>query len=330
VTWRGAAVVLLLLGCAGTRAGFEALPAAPIAFVYRTVEETERAVDELEARAAAAEAAAENKLELRLDQLAGARSEQDRVRDQQGRLALFVAPERRLELPASLPRGTLPLDWSDERRLMFSWKQRDAYHLFEWSPESGEIRQLTSGPESQIAGCYGPDGAIAWVQSDSSEGRDLVRIWVRRSGEAPRPVSEGPLDTQPSWSPAGGRIVFVATDARGGSLLRWVDPLGGASGSYGPGRGPRFSPDGDWIVYSAHTAAGWRLRRMRADGSGKRALGASGFEESDPTFSPDGRFVVFSVTRNEGSPFSRLFVRSFDGSADRQLEFAGSGLLPVW
>ena len=332
MTWRAALVVLVLPGCAAAGAGLEALPAAPIAFVYRSVEETERVLDELKARAAAADSA-ENKLDLRLDkieQLAGVRTEQDRARDQQGHLALFVAPERRLELPASLPRGARPLDWSDEGRLMFSWIQRDTYHLFEWNPQSGEIGQLTSGPESQIAGCYGPGGAIAFVQIDASEGKRLVRIWVRRPGEAPHPVSEGPLDTQPSWSPTGERIVFVATNGRGDSLLRWADPLGEGRGSYGPGRTPRFSPDGEWIVYSARATTGWRLRRMHADGSGKRALGSSGFEESDPSFSPDGRFVVFSVTRDKTSPISQLFVRSFDGSADRQLDFPGSGLLPVW
>jgi TolB protein len=135
---------------------------------------------------------------------------------------------------------------------------------------------------------------------------------------------------QPTELVSGGRLVFVAFDARGGSQLRWVDPLSAERGSYGPGRSPRFSPDGAWIVFSGPSKAGWRLRRMRADGTGKRALGASGFEESDPAVSPDGRFVVFVATRNERSPVSRLFVRSFDGSADRQLEFAGSGLLPVW
>ena len=217
MSWRVLWVVLALPGCAARGVGLEALPEAPIAFVYRSVEETERVLDEVKAQKAAAQDSSDNKLDLRLDrieQLAGVRTEQDRTRDQQGHLALFVAPERRLELPESLPRGARPLDWSEAHRLMFSWIQRDTYHLFEWNPETGEIGQLTSGPESQIAGCYGPGGAIAFVQIDGPEGKQLVRIWVRRPGEAPHPVSEGPLDTQPSWSPTGERIVFVARHGR--------------------------------------------------------------------------------------------------------------------
>ena len=69
---------------------------------------------------------------------------------------------------------------------------------------------------------------------------------------------------------------------------------------------------------------------MRADGTGKRSLGASGYQENDPSVSPDGRFVVYSAVRKMGSPVSSLFVRSIDGTRDRQLEFAGSGLLPAW
>jgi Tol biopolymer transport system component len=69
---------------------------------------------------------------------------------------------------------------------------------------------------------------------------------------------------------------------------------------------------------------------MRGDGTGKRALGNSGYQEADPAISPDGRFVVFSGSKTEFSPVTRLFVRPIDGVTDRQLEFAGSGLLPVW
>ena len=332
MTGREALLTLALLGCAGG-AGFEALPSAPIAFVYRGVKETDRLVDEAKAREAAQRPPAENELKLNLERMeryVGARTELDLARDQQGRPALFMPSEKRLELPSSSPRGARPLAWSSDRQLMFSWKQRDSQHLFEWNPESGEIRQLTSGLESQIGGCYGPEGAFAFVQIDAVAGRSSIRIWIRRPAEDPRPVSPGPLDSHPTWSATSSRIVYVAEDLRGGSQLRWVDPLGGASGSYGPGRSPRFSPDGDWIVYSAHGADGWRLRRMRADGGGKRAFGAGKFEESDPAVSPDGRFVVFTASRTDGLPVSQLFVRSFDGSADRQLDFAGSGLLPVW
>ena len=115
-----------------------------------------------------------------------------------------------------------------------------------------------------------------------------------------------------------------------GTILRWLDPDSEAGGSYGAGRSAVFSPDGQWIVYSARTRAGWKLRQMRYDGAGKRPFGGSGFEENDPSFSPDGRYVVFTAVKDAATPVGRLFVRSFESLADRQLVFSGSGRMPVW
>ncbi len=324
----------LSLSCTGPAIDFAALPELPIAFVHRTLEETERMVDEIEAREKAANPGPEDEFDIQvegLERLAGRRTQEDIRRDQQGRLALYLPREGRFEIAEGLPRGARPLAWSPDRaRLMFSAARGDALHLFEWLPATGEVRQLTAGTESQIDGCYGPDGAIAWVQLEASGPRRGSRIWVRRPGQPPREVTPGPSDTQPAWSPDGRRLVYTRWDAREGAVLHWIDPDGGARGTYGRGRSPTFSPDGEWIVYSGLTTQGWRLRRMRFDGAGKRALGSSGFHENDPAVSPDGRWVVFSAMKDERIPVSRLFVRSFDGTADRQLAVSGSGWLPVW
>jgi len=327
---RTAALLLLPLGCTTPSFDFAAVPDAPIAFVYRTVEETERMVDEVQAQDKAALPGPEDEFDVEiegLETLSGLRTEADRVRDQQGRVGLFHTPERRLEFPEALNRGARPLDWSaDHTRLLFSSTQRGLPHLFEWIVNTGEVRQLTTGFASEIDGCYGPDGAIAWVQLDGS----VTRLWLRLPGEAPRQLTDGPADSQPAWSPDGTRLVYTSDDPRGGTAMRWLDPRGDARGSYGRGRSAIFSPDGQWIVYSVRTAGGWKLQRMRGDGTGKRSFGSSGFQENNPAFSPDGRFVVFSATKDDRTPVSRLFVRSFEAMTDRQLEFSGSGRLPVW
>jgi dipeptidyl aminopeptidase/acylaminoacyl peptidase len=329
-------VALLLLGC--KTPGFELadLPDAPIAFVYRTVEETERVQDELEqqqkkARGQGAEVGLQVELE-RLEQLTGWRSAEDSLRDQLGRVRLYVAPAGHLEAAEFAPRGARPLEWSADRtRLLFSAASRDRLQLFEWVAATGEVHQLTRGEWAHPDGCYGPDGAFAYVEVVTQKSKPPAsRIWIQRPREPARAVTEGPADGQPSWSRDGGRIVYAVSDPRRGDLLRWVDPASGEGGLLTRGRSPVFTPDGEWIVYSAPGAAGWKLWRMRADGSGKRNFGKSAFHENDPAVSPDGRFVVFAGSKQERSAISRLFVRPFDGSADRQLELSGSALLPVW
>jgi hypothetical protein len=323
-------LVGLCLGCAGIEVA--ELPEAPIAFVFRNVEETERLLEEVRARREAEKPRAENEIDVDLaglEKLTGRRTRADLERDQQGRVALYLAPARRLELPDAIGRGARPLDWSaDHTRLLFVSMARGVPHLFEWIVATGEVRQLTTGAEGQVDGCYGPAGALAWVQQDGAARR--TRLWVRFPGEAPRAITAGPADLEPAWSPDGERIVFTRSHPREGSTLRWIDPKSGAEGGLGRGASPSFSPDGEWIVYSGRTTAGSRLQRMRADGSGRRSLGASGFHEYDPAVSPDGRFVVFVAVKDPSVPLSRLFVRTIDGATDRQLEVAGSGLLPVW
>ena len=95
----------------------------------------------------------------------------------------------------------------------------------------------------------------------------------------------------------------------------------------GPGREPSFSPLGDWIVYSAPSREGWRLRRIRADGSARSRFGPSLRDEKMPSISPDGRFVVYV---GESTGLERLFVRRMDGTGDRSLVDTGAVFSPVW
>lgn len=326
----GFALAAGLLACQGPHFVLSDLPPEPIALVYRTVQETERVLDAAEEKRSRAQRPEAGTLEIgfeRLQQYTGLRTSEDMRRDYMGRLSFFVAPRERLDVADFVRRGARPLQWSeDHQRLLLSAPTAgDILQLFEWVASSGELRQLTRGP-NHIDGCYGPGGALAFVRLERTRPTAVARIWVQRPGEEPRAVTAGPEDFQPTWSRDGSRLVYAVGQPER-EVLHWVDPESGAGGTLGPGRAPVFTPDGAWIVYSAPTRAGWKLWRMRADGSVKRAFGKSAFEESHPGVSPDGRFVVFEATKGLSS---RLFVRPFDGSADRQLAVSGSAMIPVW
>jgi Tol biopolymer transport system component len=328
------------IGCAGPRFELADLPTEPIALVYRTVEEADRVLDLFEQHEKAKREAklqgiptGRFQVELeRVEQLAGWRGEEDMLRDQLGRLGLFQAPSSTLEIADFAPRGARPIEWSaDRKRLLFSAIVGKQHHLFEWNAERQEVRRITRGRWSYADGCYGPDGAIAFVELARPKGRPPTsRIWILRPGEEARPVTEGPEDGAPTWSPRGDRIVYVSLGGARREWLHWIEPESGEGGTLTPGRSPTFTPDGAWIVYSAKTRGTWKLWRMHADGSGRFRFGDSAFHENDPSVSPDGRFVVYAGTKQERSAASRLFVRPLDGSPDRQLELSGSGLIPVW
>jgi dipeptidyl aminopeptidase/acylaminoacyl peptidase len=328
-----------VLACAGPRFELSDLPMEPVAIVYRTVEESDRVLDmfqqeqkeKRDQRFPGGSGRFQVELE-KVEQLAGRRGDDEVVRDQLGRLALFEAPTGAIDVADFAPRGARPLQWSaDRQRLLFSAPSRKNHHLFEWNAERREVRQVTRGRWSYADGCYGPDGSIAWVELARPKGQPpSSRIWIRRPGEAARPLTEGPADGQPAWSPRGDRLVYVRIGGARREWLHWIDPRTGEGGALTRGRSPTFTPDGAWIVYTAKTRDTWKLWRMHADGSSRLRFGASPFHENDPSVSPDGRFVAYAGSKQERSAMSRLFVRPLDGSPDRQLELSGSGLIPVW
>ena len=99
------------------------------------------------------------------------------------------------------------------------------------------------------------------------------------------------------------------------------------------GRDPSLTPDGKWIVFASPSTAGYRLRRMRPDGTSRVPISAGisaspgGAEERMPTVSPDGGFVAFI---KDGGDSRRLYVRRFDGKQERALLTSGWTEYPVW
>nr|MBC8188510.1 PD40 domain-containing protein [Pseudomonadota bacterium] len=93
------------------------------------------------------------------------------------------------------------------------------------------------------------------------------------------------------------------------------------------GREPTLTPDGEWIVFASPSSAGYRLRRMRLDGTSRVAISPGGSEERMPSVSPDGQFVVFVQMTNG---YRRLAVRSFDGKSEQRLLKDGWSEFPVW
>lgn len=149
---------------------------------------------------------------------------------------------------------------------------------------------------------------------------DVADLFIRRvSGGEARRLTETPAEFEhaPAWSPEGGQIAYNVRKHKQRCEIRIMDLESGASR---PVRtdciqtGPTFvdwSPDGEWIAYSAYEAVPGigddtrvlAIRLVSPDGAQSRRVSfAPDYTYSDirPTFSPDSQQLLFVRARSDG------------------------------
>lgn len=183
------------------------------------------------------------------------------------------------------PANARPLAWSDDRNtLLFSSAHKgiEGFQLYEFDLEEGELRGLTRGPAMYLEGDYAPDGRIAMSF----------------------------VDARPDKNVAG----MLVADSHGAHPVPLVDASYASS--------PRFSPDGEHIVYVRSVNRPQRTGQVRDAstivaqqvefGADVVAL-ARGRE---PSFSPDGEVMVYTSETIDGWKLHRMRI---DGGARARL-----------
>ncbi len=139
------------------------------------------------------------------------------------------------------------------------------------------------------------------------------------------------IDTSPSYSPDGKRIVFNSN--RGGSQQLYVmDADGGHVEriSFGSGRyaTPVWSPRGDLIAFTRIGEAKFRIGVMHPDGTGERLL-TDAYQDEGPTWSPNGRVLMFfRLSPEDGS--TALWSVDLTGYNERRVPTPGEASDPAW
>jgi Tol biopolymer transport system component len=92
-------------------------------------------------------------------------------------------------------------------------------------------------------------------------------------------------------------------------------------------RCPRWSPDGDLIVFESRRSGTWDLWAVRPDGSGLQRLTDDSGNDRQPTWSPAGGRIAF-VSDRAGSP--DLYVLELGGRPQRVVAWEGREAQPDW
>ncbi|MGA9397834.1 MAG: protein kinase [Anaerolineaceae bacterium] len=168
---------------------------------------------------------------------------------------------------------------------------------------------ITSTPDK---GILGGGGELAFV---SNRGNGItLQLWTMNVymnnqsqiiNDEPRQLtfSEGDK-TQPSWSPDGQNIAFVAPGRSGNGLDIWVmeaDGSGAVNLTNDPGDefDPAWSPNGNVIAYTKRNTEGSPLLYvMRSNGADAQLL-SENFQESQPTWSADSQWLVYVISAKD-------------------------------
>ncbi|MCB9722877.1 MAG: PD40 domain-containing protein [Spirochaetaceae bacterium] len=342
-------LALLAAGCVSTKLTPKDLPEEPIAFLYWEEREGGKRKEIFEKAAELPPRPPDVEDEERMQEIeirAHVRGEispilQQKLAKYPGRLTLLWPHTGRLETVEAAPPDAIPLAWSKDRlRLLFASAHRGGkLQLYEYHLARKDLRPLTTGPAEHARGDYAPGGGLVVQRIRRSSPVGAARQSVHLASETGRIGRAIGRDVPPGTlriSPQGDRIVYEQVLVRpredGPTVYESMIAVrslesGSREELIGKGREPTWTPDGEWIVFASESASGYRLRRMRPDGTTRVPIGPGTSDERMPSVSPDGAYVAFI---DAGNGRRRLAVRSFDGKRERVLVTKGWSELPVW
>lgn len=221
------------------------------------------------------------------------------------------------------------------------------FYLFDVKRGSGELWEISvdgtnphvlfpnwSAGSDICCGVWTPDGRYFVFQATHD---DVTDLWARRerasflrSGpEEPVRITFGPMNfLSPTPSPDGKRLFVIGEQDRG-ELMRY-DSASHQFVTYFSGasiEGLDFSPDGEWVLYTAFPEA--TLWRSRTDGSKRIQLSPPSWRAYNPRWSPDGKRVAFMAAK-PGDPWKIYLIPSEGGSPKELIESKEIQWHPNW
>ena len=237
-------------------------------------------------------------------------------------------------------------------------ENRRVNHLHLIRVENGQTIRLTNGEKGESAPHWSPDGQRIAFLADRDKG---TQIWVipANGGEAEKLTSEENGVTSFQWSPDSRQIAFITRDTPADKEARekrkrdkfdtitidrdlvyahlWTistttrEKKRLTTGSFSV-ETPRWSPDGQSIVYAASGAGSQEsiftdisndrdtdLFIIPAAGGAARQLTTNPFADANPQWSPDGRSIAYTAGTNSWASKIDIMLIPVAGGQPRNL-----------
>ncbi len=230
-------------------------------------------------------------------------------------------------------------DTSMDGKVVFTCFRENNFDLYlKTSPTGGAVQKLTSHGAQDINPSISPDGTRIAFSSNRSGNYDIF-VMSLNGGTAKQQVTDNQaVEYAPSWSPDGTMLAYTRLDPIDNEYYIWIKNLeNNANIQLGPGLSPKFSPDGEKILYQKASKQGnkwFGLWTMDLNGSQQTQIVASDdWGAIDANWSPDGAKFIFVSSKGSAGKFinqvgdqrvasqasNNLWVVNADGSAMTQL-----------
>ncbi len=236
---------------------------------------------------------------------------------------------------ASVGGAAFWLRWSpDGRYIRFSESpDSNQFHLWQVNAD-GTGKQLLLPDMSEknhlCCGSWMDKGRYFVYLSLEPTRSDLWVVATNRASAKPVRLTAGPLDFWRGPVPSSdGRHIFAIGEQMRGRLMR-IDPVTRKPVPYlseFSAEGVNFSPDGQWIAYTAFPEGS--LWRSRVDGTQKLQLTTPPALARFPRWSPDGKTIGF-IAASAGSNWGVYTVSATQGGVHRVLDNAANQGVPSW
>ncbi|MEE8558741.1 MAG: hypothetical protein V3T14_12735 [Myxococcota bacterium] len=244
-------------------------------------------------------------------------------------ISLLSVPSGQIEPVPDAGPGAFPLDWSaDGLRLLVGRRARGMVQLFEWNRLTGawgRVNPSLSLGEASLG--PGPIRLVLLGFGARPQNRSRAPVVIHADRREPRPLPGSAGGRNPDVAGDGTRVVFSKGTGRQSRVLL-ADLAGGEPRVLARGEQPRFSRDGNWIVYVTRRKGTSDIWLMRSDGSARRPVVTSSFDDDSPALSPDARFVVYASARER--EVSQLYMMRLVNGVEVQLTRTGQNGRPVW
>lgn len=232
------------------------------------------------------------------------------------------AQEDLLQMTTGAQKDLDPMISPDGHMLAFSSNRTGDFNIFVYDYRKSGFFQLTESPKDDRHPNWSADSNRIVFTSRRTGNGDIFELDANtRSGNLQLTELED-LEEYPSYAPKGQGLLFARAAKR--KLLRremnivFMSPVAGG----GPGRilaegdEPRFSPDGEKIVFVSRRTKNNDIWLMNTDGSLQTQLTTSPKEDVSPCFSPDGKHIVFASNRTGNYD---IYIMDADGGNVRQV-----------